>query len=96
MLKKLAVHCLASAGIPRSHAEFKDIFGFVYRGATFALVRLFFPPFFVCGLIVACNERGQRSQVKTMHISAQAAEAVVEAHVKMYVLTVGAHNSSGG
>lgn len=55
-----------------------------------------FPLFFVCGLIVACNERGQRSQVKTMHISAQAAEAVVEAHVKMYVLTVGAHNSSGG
>ena len=34
----------------------------------------------------------QRSQLKTMHVRAHAAEAVVEAHVKLYV---GAHNLSG-
>ncbi|KAH0829054.1 hypothetical protein J3R83DRAFT_2511 [Lanmaoa asiatica] len=65
VLKKLAVHQLSNVGISRTHSEFKDIFGFVYRGATFAL----------------------RSQLKTLHISAQAAETVVDAHVKMYVLT---------
>ncbi|KAG6382060.1 hypothetical protein JVT61DRAFT_697 [Boletus reticuloceps] len=65
VLKKLSVLHLANAGIPRSHDEFKDVFGFVYRGAAFAL----------------------RSQLKTRHISALAAEAVVEAHVKLYVAT---------
>lgn len=43
----------------------------------------------------------QRSQLKTMHITAQAAEAVVEAHVKLYVMTLGgahdpAQTSSNG
>ncbi|KAF8132059.1 hypothetical protein EV363DRAFT_1398428 [Boletus edulis] len=65
VLKKLSVLHLANAGIPRSHDEFKEVFGFVYRGAAFAL----------------------RSQLKTRHISALAAEAVVEAHVKLYVAT---------
>ncbi|KAG8220447.1 hypothetical protein J3R82DRAFT_3141 [Butyriboletus roseoflavus] len=74
VLKKLAVHHLANAGISRSHSEFKDIFGFVYRGASFSL----------------------RSQLKTLHLSAQSAEAFVEAHVKMYVLNSGgAHDTPG-
>ncbi|KAH7906631.1 hypothetical protein BJ138DRAFT_1129774 [Hygrophoropsis aurantiaca] len=37
VVKKTAVKYLAAAGIDRSHPEFKDIFGFVYRGAAFAL-----------------------------------------------------------
>ncbi|KIJ06467.1 hypothetical protein PAXINDRAFT_158718, partial [Paxillus involutus ATCC 200175] len=37
VLKKSAVRHLANAGISRSHPEFKDLFGFVYRGAAFAL-----------------------------------------------------------
>ncbi|KAF9222459.1 hypothetical protein BS17DRAFT_190673 [Gyrodon lividus] len=36
-LKHSAVHHLANAGISRTHTEFKDLFGFVYRGAAFAL-----------------------------------------------------------
>ncbi|KAF8554840.1 hypothetical protein OG21DRAFT_1508486 [Imleria badia] len=74
VLKKLSVLHLSNVGIPRSHDEFKDVFGFVYRGASFAL----------------------RSQLKTMHITAHAAEAVVEAHVKLYVVTLGgAHDPAG-
>ncbi|KIK96340.1 hypothetical protein PAXRUDRAFT_826052 [Paxillus rubicundulus Ve08.2h10] len=37
VLKKSAVRHLANVGISRTHLEFKDIFGFVYRGAAFAL-----------------------------------------------------------
>ena len=71
------------------------MFGFVYRGATFALVSGF-----VHGLVMARVELApcdmQRSQLKTVHISAQAAEAVVEAHVKLYVVTSGgAHDPAG-
>lgn len=38
----------------------------------------------------------QRSQLKTMHISAHAAEAVVEAHVKLYVVTYGGVHDPAG
>ncbi|KAF8845963.1 hypothetical protein BDN67DRAFT_6153 [Paxillus ammoniavirescens] len=37
VLKKSAVRHLANVGISRTHPEFKDLFGFVYRGAAFAL-----------------------------------------------------------
>lgn len=47
-------------------------------------------------LIITRIERVQRSQVKTWHVSAQAAEAIVEAHVKMYVLTVGGSHDAQG
>ncbi|KAL4079317.1 hypothetical protein J3A83DRAFT_4368055 [Scleroderma citrinum] len=38
VVKRLAVRRLAQAGIPRTHPEFKELFGFIYRGAAFALV----------------------------------------------------------
>lgn len=64
------------------------MFGFVYRGASFALVS-----HLVHGLMMARVELGlcdvQRSQLKTAHIGAQAAEAVIEAHVKLYAVTSG-------
>jgi len=95
VLKKLAVLHLSHAGIPRSHDEFKDVFGFVYRGASFALVSCL-----VHGLMMARAELGlcdmQRSQLKTVHISAQAAEAVIEAHVKLYTVTSGGAQDPGG
>ncbi|KAG9316337.1 hypothetical protein JVU11DRAFT_2368 [Chiua virens] len=74
VLKRLVVHYLAEMGIPRSHVEFKEIFGFVYRGASFAL----------------------RSQLKTLPICTQAAEVIVEAHVKMYVLMSDGADASQG
>ncbi|KAF9237870.1 hypothetical protein BU15DRAFT_75671 [Melanogaster broomeanus] len=64
VLKKSAVSHLTNAGIPRTHAEFKDIFGFVYRGAAFAL----------------------RGQIRTSQLSTHAVDALIEAHVKLYVL----------
>lgn len=37
IIKKSAVRHLTRAGVPRTHPEFKDIFGFLYRGTAFAL-----------------------------------------------------------
>ncbi|KAI6009879.1 hypothetical protein EDC04DRAFT_2906421 [Pisolithus marmoratus] len=37
IIKKSAVRHLTGAGVPRTHPEFKDIFGFLYRGTAFAL-----------------------------------------------------------
>lgn len=37
IIKKSAVRHLTRAAVPRTHPEFKDIFGFVYRGTAFAL-----------------------------------------------------------
>ncbi|KAI6125524.1 hypothetical protein EV401DRAFT_1855894 [Pisolithus croceorrhizus] len=37
IIKKSAVRHLTRVGIPRTHPEFKDIFGFLYRGTAFAL-----------------------------------------------------------
>ncbi|KII95539.1 hypothetical protein PLICRDRAFT_25981 [Plicaturopsis crispa FD-325 SS-3] len=37
VLKKLAMRLLASAGADKTDAGFKELFGFVYRGAAFAL-----------------------------------------------------------
>lgn len=71
------------------------MFGFVYRGASFALVSGFVHGLMMARVeLVACDM--QRSQLKTVHISALAAEAVVEAHVKLYVVTSGgAHDPAG-
>jgi hypothetical protein len=95
VLKKLTVQHLSNVGIPRSHDDFKDVFGFVYRGASFALVSGFVHGLMMARVeLVACNM--QRSQLKTVHISTQAAEAVVEAHVKLYVVTsAGGHDPAG-
>lgn len=78
----MTVHCLSKVGIPRSHTEFKDLFGFVYRGAAFALVSLH-----VCLCGSGRTDGTQRAQVRTTHISTQTAEAAVQAHVKMYMPT---------
>jgi len=37
LLKQSAVHALSFHGINKQHLEFKELFGFVYRGAMFAL-----------------------------------------------------------
>ncbi|KAH7921024.1 hypothetical protein BV22DRAFT_1039152 [Leucogyrophana mollusca] len=39
VIKKTAVKHLSSVGVNKSHPEFKDLYGFVYKGAAFALVR---------------------------------------------------------
>ncbi|KAG1716222.1 hypothetical protein ID866_962 [Astraeus odoratus] len=63
LIKKSAVRFLGQVGIPRSHHEFKDIFGFVYRGTAFAL----------------------RAQMRITSLSMHMIDALVEAHVKLYV-----------
>ncbi|KAH7883318.1 hypothetical protein F5I97DRAFT_225706 [Phlebopus sp. FC_14] len=65
VLKKAAVRHLAAVGILRTHPEFKDLFGFVYRGAAFAL----------------------RAQITSFPLSAHAVDALVQAHVRLYVST---------
>ncbi len=37
-IKKAAVDCLATYGVEKTNPEFKDLWGFIYRGAEFALV----------------------------------------------------------
>lgn len=39
IIKKFTVRHLGAAGVSKSHPEFKELFGFVYRGTAFALVR---------------------------------------------------------
>lgn len=40
VVKRAASDCLAKYGIHKTNADFKEIWGFVYRGTEFALVRL--------------------------------------------------------
>jgi hypothetical protein len=40
VVKRAASDCLAKYGIHKADAEFKEIWGFIYRGTEFALVRL--------------------------------------------------------
>lgn len=40
MVKRAASDCLAKYGIHKADAEFKEIWGFIYRGTEFALVRI--------------------------------------------------------
>jgi hypothetical protein len=40
VVKRAASDCLAKYGIHKANADFKEIWGFVYRGTEFALVRL--------------------------------------------------------
>ncbi|KAG0694299.1 hypothetical protein DFH29DRAFT_1006465 [Suillus ampliporus] len=42
IIEKFAVRHLDALGAPKSHPEFKELFGFVYRGTVFALVRDYF------------------------------------------------------
>ena len=39
-VKKSAVKFLSRYGVTKEDPEFKEVFGFVYRGASFALVSL--------------------------------------------------------
>lgn len=42
-VKKSAVKFLSKYGIAKEDSDFKEVFGFVYRGASFALVSLSIP-----------------------------------------------------
>jgi hypothetical protein len=38
IIKKFTVRHLDAVGVSKAHPEFKELFGFVYRGTAFALV----------------------------------------------------------
>lgn len=48
MVKRAASDCLAKYGIHKVDVEFKEIWGFIYRGTEFALVR---PTFGAIGML---------------------------------------------
>ncbi|OJA14140.1 hypothetical protein AZE42_06720 [Rhizopogon vesiculosus] len=63
IIKKFTVRHLDAVGISKPHPEFKELFGFVYRGTAFAL----------------------RATIKKSPVSARVLDALVEAHIKLYV-----------
>jgi len=97
LIKQSAVHALSFHGITKQHEEFKELFGFVYRGAMFALVRLFCLSFIyssgflasLCRFIIPLNLLSQRKKVKVATLDTRTVDRIVEAHVGMYVSTVG-------
>jgi hypothetical protein len=70
-------------GLDKSHPEFKELFGWVYRGVGFALVSIFslnMPSLFLHHLIST-----QRAQMKIQSIDATLIDRLVQTHVAMYV-----------
>lgn len=53
IIKKFTVRHLDGVGVSKAHPEFKELFGFVYRGTAFALVRECIP-LDGCVLIFCC------------------------------------------
>ena len=80
MVKRAASDYLAKHGIHKSDADFKEIWGFVYRGTEFALVRptLLF-------MTIAARTFVQRNQMQSRAIESRAAEKFAKVHVEMYV-----------
>jgi len=78
--------------MPKEHPEFKELFGWVQRGAAFAIVRTHPIPFilfylhFLISLLRVTDYilLSQRRKIKNVKINEDEAERLVNAHVKMY------------
>ena len=89
MVKRAASDCLAKYGIHKADAEFKEIWGFVYRGTEFALVRLIqhLRKLWLRPIL-------QRAQMQSRAIDSRSAEKFAKVHAEMYVK--GTVQSAGG
>lgn len=86
IIKKFTVTHLDAVGISKSHPEFKELFGFVYRGTAFALVRGQSPLLYDCRIVfLFLLSFRQRATIKKSPVSARALDSLVEAHIKLYV-----------
>lgn len=80
MVKRAASDCLAKYGIHKADAEFKEIWGFIYRGTEFALVRL------IQHLHrLSLTPTLQRAQMQSRAIESRTAENFAKVHTEMYV-----------
>jgi hypothetical protein len=84
VVKRAASDCLAKYGIHKANAEFKEIWGFVYRGTEFALVRLSPCPCLWDNTETLKNT-SQRTQMQSRAIESRAAEKFAKVHAEMYV-----------
>ena len=82
MVKRAAAAALSARDMGRTHAEFKDAFGLVYRGAAFALVGVFL---FAFGRPLTCGCCVQRKHIATRPLLADEVDRFVMAHVRMYI-----------
>ena len=82
MVKRAASDCLAKYGIHKANADFKEIWGFVYRGTEFALVRL--SPLFM-DMDNTGKPCAQRGQMQSRAIESRAAEKFAKVHAEMYI-----------
>jgi hypothetical protein len=85
IIKKFTVRHLDAVGISKPHPEFKELFGFVYRGTAFALVRDHFPIFVTGSSFSLLLSSYQRATINKSPVSARALDALVEAHIKLYL-----------
>jgi hypothetical protein len=80
VVKRAASDCLTKYGIHKADPEFKEIWGFIYRGTEFALV---------C-LIQHLQRQSflslpQRTQMQSRAIDSRSADKFVKLHAEMYV-----------
>jgi hypothetical protein len=80
VVKRAASDCLAKHGVHKVDADFKEIWGFVYRGTEFALVRPTLYPW-----ITVRYKLVQRHQMQSRAIESRAAEKFARVHAEMYV-----------
>lgn len=90
-MKKSAVKFLSRYGITKEDAEFKEVFGFVYRGASFALVGLRVRRAFCCcgfdggARDAHCFGLAQRTCMGSEVISTNLIDKCADMHARMYV-----------
>jgi hypothetical protein len=93
-VKKSAVKFLSKYGITKDDPEFKEVFGFVYRGASFALVSLctrlgsllgpwnaFHGVYWTLTILIFTQRTCIRSEV----ISTNLIDKCADMHARMYV-----------
>ncbi len=71
--------CGACPPISKTHPEYKDILGWVYRGVSYALVS-----FYWFKVMLKSLNLGQRSKIKSVPLDPQIVAKLVRAHVQMY------------
>lgn len=97
-MKKSAVKFLSKYGITKEDPEFKEVFGFVYRGASFALVSQWIRCLLFVGTLwdmfhAACTALDahrfdlsqQRSCIRSEVISTNLIDKCADMHARMYV-----------
>ena len=84
LVKKAAVDCLTAYGIQKTHPEFKELWGFIYRGTEFALVGV--PLVSVAYFWYSSSVYSQqRSRMKSCALDIRMVNRTAKAHVKMYI-----------